>query len=448
MDPDHLRPGSDQDFDPVSLRTPRPVPPPPWRRDQLRRLEQTGQNCVICLDATTEPCTLFPCEHRCYHYTCISQWLNITPQCPLCKATVSSVVHGPVGRQQTREYYPSGVPRAAASRSNPPIPNPALRYAEPRLSSFQFGPAPGDLFAPRPDEPAGLAFRREVYRLLRYSMHVGANPMSGYREVARERFSQDVDLHTRVRTFLRRELRVFGWLSTPDADDLVPLQGESLYSFRDRKRAVTVERLLGHILRLLQHFEIRGSDGSLENDLTTHLGRENTRLLLHELHSFLRSPHNSLEDWDREVQYADAPEPRNGLPGEGADASGNQGPVPPRGGRDRYAGNRYRDRYRRRHSPIRPEATRIENRTNVSAYGPYGRTTRAANRSARPGGRGLRGATLPGATPLSAILPDAGALGTGAPGAGHTGPRADRHNTGEGAGIFAPVINLCGPPKR
>ncbi|POR38871.1 Putative RING finger protein C16G5.03 [Tolypocladium paradoxum] len=434
MDPDHLRPGWDPSIDPVSPPRPRPVRPPPWRRDQLKRRDHAGLNCVICLDATTDPCMLFPCGHRCYHYTCISQWLNITPQCPLCKATVSRVVHGPVGRQQTREYHPSGAPPAAPSRSTAPIPNPAPRYAPLPLSSFQFGPAPGNFLAPRPDEPAGLEFRREVYRLLRYSMHVGANPMSGYREVTRAMFGRDVHLHARARTFLRRELRVFGWLSTPDADNLVPLQGESLYSFRDRKRAITVERLLGHILRLLQHFEIRGSDGSLEDDLTTHLGRENTRLLLHELHSFLRSPHSSLEDWDRDVQYADAPEPGHGLADEGADASGGQGPAPPRCGRDRYASTRYRDRYRRRRNPIRPEATRTENRTNTSACEPYEHT--AASRSARPRGRSLRGAIHPGAILSSTIPLDA------------IPPGADRHNNGEGTGILGPVINLCGPPKR
>lgn len=440
MDPDHLLLGRHPGINTVSPPPPRSLRPPPWRKDQqLRRLEQ-GDDCVICLDATTDPCTLLPCEHRCYHYTCISQWLSITPQCPLCKATVSRVVHGPVGRQETREYYPSGVLPAAASRLSAQPLNPAIRYAPSPLSSFQFGPAPGSFFAPRPDEPAGLAFRRDVYRLLRYSMHVGANRMSGYREVTREMFNRDIDLHTRVRTFLRRELRVFGWLSTPDADNLLPLQGESLYSFRDRKRAVTVERLLGHILRLLQHFEIRGSDGSMEDDLTTHLGRENTRLLLHELHSFLRSPHNSLEDWDREVQYAD----------EGADASGDQGATPPRSGRDRYAGRRYIDRYRRRHDPIRPEATRTENRTNTSSCEPYDRTSSARR------GRSLRGAGHPGtvhpgtvrpgtipssAMPLGAIPPGAGALGTGAPGAG-------RYSDGEGAGNFSAAVDLCGPPKR
>ena len=39
--------------------------------------------------------------------------------------------------------------------------------------------------------------------------------------------------------------------------------------------------------------------------LSDFLGRENTRLFLHELRAWLRSPYEALADWDRHVQYGD-----------------------------------------------------------------------------------------------------------------------------------------------
>ncbi|KAF4508616.1 hypothetical protein G6O67_004969 [Ophiocordyceps sinensis] len=180
-------------------------------------------------------------------------------------------------------------------------------------------------------EPAGLAFRRDVYRHLRYSI-----------------FRHNEELQRRARTFLRRDLRVFSWLTTPDVDNIMPHAGESPQSFQDRRRATTVERLLGHILWLLQHFELRGSDGSVEEVVTTHLGRENTRLLLHELHSFLRSPYLTLEDWDRAVQYPDSSQSRS----VGFDEIGGPGPLTGHRAADqRSAPNRFRGRDRQRRGP-------------------------------------------------------------------------------------------------
>ena len=49
--------------------------------------------------------------------------------------------------------------------------------------------------------------------------------------------------------------------------------------------------------------DIKGSGGQAEDMLQEFLGRDNTRLFLHELRAWLRSPYTSLEDWDRHVQY-------------------------------------------------------------------------------------------------------------------------------------------------
>lgn len=60
-----------------------------------------------------------------------------------------------------------------------------------------------------------------------------------------------------------------------------------------------------YIVAVLKSNELRGADGKAEELLADFLGRDNTRLLLHELEAWLRSPYIRLEDWDKQVQYAE-----------------------------------------------------------------------------------------------------------------------------------------------
>jgi regulator of sirC expression with transglutaminase-like and TPR domain len=50
---------------------------------------------------------------------------------------------------------------------------------------------------------------------------------------------------------------------------------------------------------------LRGADGRAEELLADFLGRDNTKLVLHELEAWLRSPYMTLDSWDRHVQYAE-----------------------------------------------------------------------------------------------------------------------------------------------
>jgi len=50
--------------------------------------------------------------------------------------------------------------------------------------------------------------------------------------------------------------------------------------------------------------DIKGSAGRAEELLTDFLGLCNSRLFLHELNQWLRSPYTNLSDWDRHLQYA------------------------------------------------------------------------------------------------------------------------------------------------
>ncbi|XP_054373878.1 uncharacterized protein LOC129047023 [Molothrus ater] len=48
--------------------------------------------CPICLDSLKEISYIFPCLHQ-FCYTCILQWAENTPKCPLCKRRILSILH-------------------------------------------------------------------------------------------------------------------------------------------------------------------------------------------------------------------------------------------------------------------------------------------------------------------------------------------------------------------
>lgn len=122
-------------------------------------------------------------------------------------------------------------------------------------------------------------------------------------------FNTDPELVSRARMFLRRELRVFTFLTRDgdDDNDNDSVAGSSSRRENDdpmrRCRANNVEFLLEYIVAILKTVDIMGSTGAAEELIREFIGRENTRLLLHELRAWLRSPYMSLENWDRAVQY-------------------------------------------------------------------------------------------------------------------------------------------------
>jgi len=120
-----------------------------------------------------------------------------------------------------------------------------------------------------------------------YSLHVGANRISQYRDFTPQTFTQSADLQSRTRAFLRRELQVFTFLHTASA-----------------ARGGNRDFLIEYIVAILRTNELKGANGHAEDLLADFLGRENARLLLHELEAWLRSPYTRLGDWDWHVQYA------------------------------------------------------------------------------------------------------------------------------------------------
>ncbi|KAG5975052.1 hypothetical protein E4U56_004021 [Claviceps arundinis] len=282
--------------------------------------------CVICLDIVTEPCKAFPCGHYNFDYLCVSNWLFEVPRCPLCKARVVKVVHGPTDAPLTTFFDQKNAATAASSSSSSTIRDSdsssartfytnsserRARYHCPRSRDRRFR----ELSRRRPAAVSdAIAVRRNVYRHRLYSQHVGSNRLSRYREVTPHMFCTDTELVSRARMWMRRELGVFSFLSPDDdVDDDntgggTSAQPDSSSTSRDeaqrrRRRAINAEFLLEYIVAILKSVDIMGSGGQAEEMLSDFLGRDSTRLFLHELRAWLRSPYTKLEDWDRAVQY-------------------------------------------------------------------------------------------------------------------------------------------------
>jgi hypothetical protein len=134
---------------------------------------------------------------------------------------------------------------------------------------------------------------------------VGSNRFSGYQDVTPHSFTCSPELQSKARTWIRRELRVFLFLQETSNDG-----GSAVASSN-------AEFLLSYIVSILKMVDIKASNGHAENLLTEFLGREHSRLFLHELNAWLRSPFTKVEEWDREVQYQDD-EPESCVQGAGS----------------------------------------------------------------------------------------------------------------------------------
>ncbi|KFY20743.1 hypothetical protein V491_03464, partial [Pseudogymnoascus sp. VKM F-3775] len=134
-----------------------------------------------------------------------------------------------------------------------------------------------------------------VYAQNLYSLHVGTNRISRFRDFTPQSLSASPELQSRARTWIRRELRVFAFLHPTDTEE---------GGGRPTRRADNAEFLLEYIMAVLKTVDVQGAAGQAEELLREFLGREHARLFLHEVRAWLRSPYARLEDWDRNVQYA------------------------------------------------------------------------------------------------------------------------------------------------
>ena len=69
--------------------------------------------CPICLDSWEEASYVMPCLHK-FCYTCIVCWAESKPECPLCKRTVTSILHSVRADDNFAEHIIS-LPAAAST---------------------------------------------------------------------------------------------------------------------------------------------------------------------------------------------------------------------------------------------------------------------------------------------------------------------------------------------
>ncbi|KAL2415639.1 hypothetical protein ABEF95_004519 [Exophiala dermatitidis] len=259
-------------------------------------------NCVICLDHITERAVALPCRHEQFDFPCLGTWLQRQQVCPLCKGEVKAVEFN-VGKKNegegTKIFYlpppePTGLGRPASisARAQQRRSRPHGPYSRERGGRRQ----PLDhTNRSRDSRDDALEFRRQVYRHKLYSLRVGSNRISRYRNITPESFAKDERLISRARMWIRRELQVFDFLNSTSP---------ATSSRSVDRRSSNADFLLEYIISILKSIDLKGSTGQAEELLKDFLGRENAKLFLHELEAWLRSPYEYLKDWDRAVQYA------------------------------------------------------------------------------------------------------------------------------------------------
>ncbi|GAO19207.1 uncharacterized protein UV8b_05144 [Ustilaginoidea virens] len=340
--------------------------------DQAATTDDAQDCCVVCLDAITDPCEARPCGHRNFDYICLVSWLFENPQCPLCKAPVVKVTHGPAQAPTTTFFKQKPAPKTAAPASASSAAGVRAHRVRPYGNRASLG-CPRQ--RPGPSRHAGgstataasqaIATRRGVYRNRLFSKHVGSNRLSRYRELTPQMFLADADLVSRARMWTRRELRVFSFLAADsDADgdgdaDRDGASGLGSGATARRRRANNAEFLLEYVIAILKSVDIMGSRGQAEDMLSDFLGAENANIFLHELRAWLRSPYTKLEDWDRAVQYDAVSEGSTRgaeASGQGVGASTAPG-LAGRGERGGRKGDFYRPRCARRPTRTRDGST-------------------------------------------------------------------------------------------
>ena len=215
------------------------------------RKDKVGEDdecCVICIEAVSDKAVAQPCKHDNFDFVCLLSWLQERSTCPLCKANVETVQYQFADNGMFKTYSVPNVPQLSNGNGSPSIPIDFL------YRTHRPPPRPRRVYAPRPLPTPDEANqrRRDVYANRLYSLHVGSNRVSRFRELTPELFTRDEELISRARMFMRRELRIFEFLN-PDHSS----------GSRDR-RANNAEFLLEYIVAILKTVDIQGSGGQAE----------------------------------------------------------------------------------------------------------------------------------------------------------------------------------------
>ena len=268
--------------------------------DHISKAEDKGaaDDCVICLDSISERATIVPCDHSNFDLLCLLNWLEQRPTCPLCKRQAQTIRYGKGGSRDVKIYLVPQPPRPATPLASAPrrtLSRPTRIQRQARTQGYAANLEISRRVRAPPllqDITDPISRRKYIYRHNLYSLHVGSNRLSRFVELTPRAFS-DPALVSRSRKWIRRELQVFDHLYTDGSR-----RGSDV-----NKWANNAEFLLEYIIGILKSVEIKGAGAHAENMISEHLGRHHTRLFLHELRAWMRSPYNHLHEWDQQVQY-------------------------------------------------------------------------------------------------------------------------------------------------
>lgn len=256
--------------------------------------------CVICLEQVTEKAHARPCQHSQFDFICLASWLQERSSCPLCNTEVTAIHYGFDKDGGHKEYAIKSTSRSASQ-------TPSQAPSQPRTPTSHVQPRRPYMQRPAMQPDSAVERRRRIYRENLYSMHMGSNHISGYRDFTPQTFTQSPDLQARARKWIRRELRVFEYLypaSTTSASTTISPSSDRPIPAKPDRRANNAEFLLEYIIAILKTVDIQGPTGQTIEMLKEFLGRGHATLFLHELRQWLRSPYAKVEEWDGNVQYA------------------------------------------------------------------------------------------------------------------------------------------------
>lgn len=266
-------------------------------------LPKDSDTCCICLETISERAVAVPCNHLQFDFICLAAWVQEHPKCPLCNTTLTSIEYDWAAPHDFKRYkVPQAEPSRPAATYNRSQPRSRL---QPGRGGYRgrftrpCGPLPHAITTPG---EAALSIRRHIYHNNFYSLHIGSNRLSRFRDFTPASFAKSPDLQSRARTFIRRELGVFDFSHQ------------------------TVEFLITYIGSILRTVELKHSSGKAQELLSEFVGPGHAGLFCHELESWLRSPFARVEDWDLWVQYpraeATAQDGRSGEAGEAGNVGG------------------------------------------------------------------------------------------------------------------------------
>ncbi|KAK7207938.1 hypothetical protein BZA70DRAFT_272542 [Myxozyma melibiosi] len=256
--------------------------------------DDSSDNCAICLCPipVAKLARTLPCRHI-WDLPCILQWLEISPEnaCPLCKTEVTEISFEYEGSGQQYITIPASVLREDSQSSHEESIRTRRRPRNRRDSSRR---RTSEEPAYDPDLRLEVMRRQFVYRNSLRACHIGTNSYTGFTTLSPGLVGRSLELQSRARAFIRRELLAFPFLLSSGSCEAAP----------SLKPSVEIDacRRICYMLQVIDIQCVRGFKLAV-GVLSDYLGPINSSILIHELCSFLRSPCRTLAEYDDIVQY-------------------------------------------------------------------------------------------------------------------------------------------------